>query len=42
MVTTTKELPTMQAIHIKTAIVTSMPTCNGVRPEDRTPILGYC
>ena len=33
MVTTTKKLPTMQAIHIKTAIVTSMPTCNGVRPR---------
>ena len=33
MAITTSKLPTMHAMHIKTAIVTSMPTCNGVRPR---------
>ena len=33
MASTTNEFPTMQAIQIKTAIVTSIPTCNEERPR---------
>ena len=40
MTTTTSKFPMIQARHIKTAIVTSIPTCSGVRPRGSTSASG--